>query len=131
MLRSPSLTTTTPARISSPPASWARCGSSPSSSQEKPIAATTSSSATNDASREPSRRPAATPVAYATGVAAGRRLGSRLASFVALLEVVAAIGFSWLLLGELPHRAQLAGGLLILAGVVVVKLGERSTIHPR
>jgi drug/metabolite transporter (DMT)-like permease len=69
-------------------------------------------------------------VAYATGVAAGRRLGSRLASFVALLEVVAAIGFSWLLLGELPHRAQLAGGLLILAGVVVVKLGERGTIHP-
>ena len=41
-------------------------------------------------------------VAYATGIAAGRRLGSRLASFVALLEVVAAIGFAWLLLGELP-----------------------------
>jgi drug/metabolite transporter (DMT)-like permease len=63
-------------------------------------------------------------VAYAAGIAAGRRLGSRLASFVALLEVVAAIGFAWLLLGELPHLLQLAGGALILAGVVTVKSGE-------
>ena len=43
-------------------------------------------------------------VAYATGIAAGRRLGSRLASFVALLEVVAAVGFAWLLLDQLPQR---------------------------
>jgi drug/metabolite transporter (DMT)-like permease len=33
-------------------------------------------------------------LAYTTGIAASRRLGSRLASFVALLEVVAAVGFS-------------------------------------
>jgi drug/metabolite transporter (DMT)-like permease len=64
-------------------------------------------------------------LAYSTGIAAGRRLGSRLASFVALLEVVAAIGFAWLLLDELPHLLQLVGGLLVLAGVVVVKRGER------
>ncbi|MEP7090997.1 MAG: DMT family transporter [Nocardioidaceae bacterium] len=63
-------------------------------------------------------------VSYTTGIAAGRRLGSRLASFVALLEVVAAVLFAWLLLGQLPHAVQLAGGVLILAGVVVVKLGE-------
>jgi drug/metabolite transporter (DMT)-like permease len=65
-------------------------------------------------------------LSYTTGIAAGRRLGSRLASFVALLEVLAAVGFAWLLLGELPHLTQLVGGGLILAGVVVVKLGERS-----
>ncbi len=64
-------------------------------------------------------------ISYTTGIAAGRRLGSRLASFVALLEVVAAIGFAWLMLDELPRMVQLFGGLLILAGVVVVKLGER------
>ncbi len=64
-------------------------------------------------------------IAYTTGIAAGRRLGSRLASFVALLEVVAAVGFAWLLLDELPRAIQLAGGLLVLAGVVAVKLGER------
>ena len=69
-------------------------------------------------------------VAYTTGIAATRRLGSRLASFVALLEVVAAIGFAWLLLGELPRTVQLLGGVLILAGVVVVKLGERTVSVP-
>ena len=68
-------------------------------------------------------------IAYTTGIAAGRRLGSRLASFVALLEVVAAVGFAWLLLGELPRAVQLLGGLLILAGVVVVKLGERPVLR--
>ena len=59
--RSPSLTATTPARISSPPSSWAAAGSSCSSSHAHMTLATTSRSATNDASREPSRRPAAMP----------------------------------------------------------------------
>jgi drug/metabolite transporter (DMT)-like permease len=68
-------------------------------------------------------------LSYTTGIAAGRRLGSRLASFVALLEVLAAVGFAWLLLGELPHLAQLVGGAVILAGVVVVKLGERGVVR--
>jgi drug/metabolite transporter (DMT)-like permease len=64
-------------------------------------------------------------IAYCTGIAASRRLGSRLASFVALLEVVAGVGFAWLLLDQLPGPLQLAGGVLIVAGVIVVKLGER------
>ena len=64
-------------------------------------------------------------IAYVTGIAAGRRLGSRLASFVALIEVIAGVGFAWVLLEELPRPVQLLGGLLILAGVVGVKLGER------
>jgi drug/metabolite transporter (DMT)-like permease len=68
-------------------------------------------------------------VAYVTGVAAGRRLGSRLASFVALLEVVAGVLWAWLLLDELPRSVQLVGGLLILAGVVAVKLGERTVVR--
>ena len=67
-------------------------------------------------------------LSYTTGIAAGRRLGSRLASFVALLEVLAGVGFAWLLLDELPRPMQLAGGLLILAGVVAVKLGERDVV---
>jgi len=69
-------------------------------------------------------------LAYVTGIAAGRRLGSRLASFVALLEVLFALLFAWLLLGELPRGVQVAGGVLILAGVVVVKLGERGVAQP-
>jgi drug/metabolite transporter (DMT)-like permease len=67
-------------------------------------------------------------IAYVTGIAAGRRLGSRVASFVALLEVVAAVAAAWLLLDQLPSAQQLAGGGLVLAGVVLVKLGERPTV---
>ena len=65
-------------------------------------------------------------LSYTTGIAASRRLGSRVASFVALLEVVAGVGFAWLLLAQLPGAAQLVGGLLIVAGVVVVKIADRS-----
>jgi drug/metabolite transporter (DMT)-like permease len=61
---------------------------------------------------------------YVTGIAAARRLGSRLASFVALSEVLVALSAAWLLLGEMPGWTQVAGGTLILAGVVSVKLGE-------
>jgi drug/metabolite transporter (DMT)-like permease len=64
-------------------------------------------------------------VAYTTGIAASRLLGSRVASFVALLEVVAGVAGAWLLLGQVPDGLQLAGGALIVAGAVVVKLGER------
>lgn len=67
-------------------------------------------------------------LAYATGIAAARRLASRLASFVALLEVLAGVLFAWALLGQLPGPLQLAGGALVLAGVVVVKLGEPRTL---
>ena len=65
-------------------------------------------------------------LAYVSGIAATRRLGSRLASFVALVEVLATLLFAWLLLGEVPRQVQLLGGALVLAGVVVVKLGERA-----
>ncbi len=65
-------------------------------------------------------------VAYCAGIFGVRLLGSRLASFVALLEVVAGVTFAWLLLDQLPGPLQLAGGGLVVAGVVVVKLGERS-----
>jgi drug/metabolite transporter (DMT)-like permease len=66
-------------------------------------------------------------IAYTTGIAASRRLGSRLASFVALLEVVAAVIAAWLLLDQLPGMLQLVGGVFIVAGVIIVKLGERPT----
>ncbi|MEC3919502.1 EamA family transporter [Nocardia sp. CDC160] len=63
-------------------------------------------------------------IAYVTGIAATRMLGSRLASFAALGEVLAAILFSWALLGQTPAPIQLLGGALILIGVVFVRLGE-------
>lgn len=69
-------------------------------------------------------------LAYVTGIAATRRLGARLASFVALSEVIAAVVFAWALIGQVPAPLQLAGGALILVGVVAVKLGERAPVRP-
>jgi drug/metabolite transporter (DMT)-like permease len=66
-------------------------------------------------------------LAYATGIVAARRVGPRLASFLGLSEVVAAVLWSWVLLGELPRPIQFAGGALILLGVVAVHAGERTT----
>lgn len=68
-------------------------------------------------------------LAYTLGIAAARRLGSRVMSFVALSEVLFAVTFAWLALGELPAPVQLAGGALIVLGVVVVRLGEPATEH--
>jgi drug/metabolite transporter (DMT)-like permease len=68
-------------------------------------------------------------LAYVAGILAARGLGARMASFAALLEVLFAVVFAWLLLGQLPRSVQLVGGLLVLAGVVLVKLGEPRS-HP-
>ncbi len=69
-------------------------------------------------------------ISYTTGIEASRRLGSRLASFVALLEVLFALAAAWVVLDEVPRPVQFLGGLLILGGVVVVKLGERTVGLP-
>jgi len=63
----------------------------------------------------------ATALAYATSIAATALLGSRLASFFGLLEVVAAAGYAWLLLGERLTLLQGLGGVLVLAGIVLVR----------
>lgn len=61
---------------------------------------------------------------YLTGIAGTRRLGSKLASFIGLSEVLFAVLWAWLLLAELPVLIQLAGGVLLLVGVAVVRLDE-------
>ena len=71
----------------------------------------------------------AAALAYATGIAATRRLGSKVASFVGLTEVMFSVLFAWLLLGELPMPIQLAGGVLIVAGVLAVRYDELRGPH--
>lgn len=66
----------------------------------------------------------AAAAAYLLGTYAARRLGATVSSFVGLSEVLFAVLFAWLLLGELPHAIQLAGGLAVVAGVVAVRVGE-------
>jgi drug/metabolite transporter (DMT)-like permease len=63
-------------------------------------------------------------VAFVAGIAAVRRLGSRLASFVGLSEVLFAVLFAWLLLGQRLDGLQLAGGALVVAGIALVRLDE-------
>jgi len=63
-----------------------------------------------------------TTLGYAFGVMAVPRVGSRLASFIGLSEVLFALGFAWLLLGEAPSVVQIIGGAVLLAGVVLVRM---------
>lgn len=60
-------------------------------------------------------------LAYLTGIVAASRLGSRIASFVGLSEVLFAVVFAWVLLGELPVAIQLLGGLAVVGGVALVR----------
>ncbi|MEU4423279.1 DMT family transporter [Actinoplanes sp. NPDC024001] len=61
-----------------------------------------------------------TAIAYASGIFGSGRLGPRLASFVGLLEVVFASAFAWLVVDEALTPLQLAGGVLILAGIAAI-----------
>ncbi|WP_432969033.1 EamA family transporter [Dactylosporangium sp. CA-233914] len=63
----------------------------------------------------------AAALAYASGIAASRLLGARVASFVGLTEVLFAVVFAWLALGQRPGAWQLAGGLVVLAGIALVR----------
>ena len=68
----------------------------------------------------------AAAVAYVAGILGARLLGARVASFVGLTEVLFAVLFAWLLLGQTPRPVQLAGGLLVVAGIALVRLDERA-----
>lgn len=70
----------------------------------------------------------AAAVAYVTGIAAARVLGARLASFVGLAEVLFAAVYARVLLGQQLTGLQLAGGLLVLAGISVVRMGEPAQV---
>jgi len=70
----------------------------------------------------------AAAVAYVAGILGARRLGARVASFVGLTEVLFAVLFAWLLLGQTPGPLQLGGGVLVVAGIALVRLDEGSQI---
>jgi drug/metabolite transporter (DMT)-like permease len=63
-------------------------------------------------------------ISYVAGIGAARRLGAKLVSFVSLSEMLFAILFAWLLLGQLPSAIQFLGGAFILGGVAMVRLDE-------
>jgi drug/metabolite transporter (DMT)-like permease len=63
-------------------------------------------------------------IAYCAGIGAARRLGARLASFIGLAEVLFAVIFAWAFLDQRPSGLQLAGGVVVLAGIALVKADE-------
>lgn len=71
----------------------------------------------------------AAAIAYSTGIAATRALGSKLASFIGLSEVLFAMVFAWLLLDDTLLAVQIAGGVLIVAGVFAVRYDEPDAPH--
>ncbi len=66
----------------------------------------------------------AAALAYVVGTVGARLLGATLASFVGLTEVLFAVLFAWLLLGQLPSPLQLVGGAVVVAGIALVRAGE-------
>ncbi len=70
----------------------------------------------------------ATAIAYGIGVLAVSWMGSRVASFVSLAEVLFAVVLAWLLLGEVPAPVQVAGAVLVVVGVVLVRRGEGAPV---
>ena len=72
----------------------------------------------------------AAAVAYVAGIAAARLLGAKIASFVGLTEVLFAVGFAWLLLGQRLDAVQALGGALVVGGIALVRLDELRTPPP-
>jgi drug/metabolite transporter (DMT)-like permease len=63
-------------------------------------------------------------IAYVAGIAGARLLGAKVASFLGLTEVLFAVLFAWVLLGQSLGAGQLVGGALVLAGIALVRLDE-------
>jgi drug/metabolite transporter (DMT)-like permease len=63
-------------------------------------------------------------VAYVAGITGVRLLGAKVASFVGLTEVLFAVLFAWLLLGQRIGVVQALGGVLIVSGIALVRLDE-------
>lgn len=69
--------------------------------------------------------------AYATGIHAAQALGAKVASFVGLSEVLFAVVFAWVLLGQQLRILQIVGGALVLTGVAIVRSDERDVSTDR
>ena len=67
-------------------------------------------------------------VAYVTGILGARALGAKVASFVGLTEVLFAVLFAFLLIGQRLAPVQLLGGLLVLAGIALVQRDEEPPV---
>ncbi|GEK79852.1 hypothetical protein ABA31_12030 [Agrococcus baldri] len=72
----------------------------------------------------------ATAASYVLGILGARRLGATLASFVGYAEPMFGILWTALLLAILPTGTQWLGAAAIIAGVVLVRLGQARRPRP-
>ncbi|MGY4712469.1 EamA family transporter [Mycolicibacterium sp. CBM1] len=68
----------------------------------------------------------ATAVAYTLGISGVARLRPSFASLVGLGEVLFAVLSAWVLLGEAVTATQAVGGVVVLGGLALARLGDRS-----
>jgi drug/metabolite transporter (DMT)-like permease len=71
----------------------------------------------------------AAALAYVLGILGARILGATVASFVGLAEVLFAVGFAWLFVGQVPTVLQAVGGVVVITGVTLVRIGELRSGH--
>src|SRR5688500_8720839 len=63
-------------------------------------------------------------IAFVAGIAAARLLGAKVASFLGLTEVLFAVIIAWILLDQALTAPQILGGMLVVAGIALVRLDE-------
>jgi drug/metabolite transporter (DMT)-like permease len=68
----------------------------------------------------------ATAIAYTLGIMGISRLRPRFASLVGLSEVMFAVLAAWVLLREAMTLTQAVGGAIVLAGLALARVGDRS-----
>ncbi len=71
-----------------------------------------------------------TAVAYTLGISGVARLRPSFASLVGLGEVLFAVLAAWVLLGERISPIQAIGGVVVLSGLALARLGHRSPESP-
>lgn len=69
-----------------------------------------------------------TAIAYTLGIVGIARLRPRFASLVGLSEVMFAVLAAWVLLGEAVTFTQAIGGVIVLTGLALARLGDRSEL---
>ena len=66
-----------------------------------------------------------TAIAYTLGISGVARLRPSFASLVGLAEVLFAVLWAWLLVGEAMTPLQAIGGAVVLAGLALARQGDR------
>lgn len=67
-----------------------------------------------------------TAIAYTLGIGGVARLRPSFASLVGLSEVLFAVLWAWLLVGEAMSLTQAIGGIVVLGGLVMARSGDRT-----